>query len=68
MLVSFTKACGVNLTGSQCWSSALLAQAASSPEHHRIAVFGIVHGERTPDGDLLNWQVLCGCLNAEPQG
>ena len=26
------------------------------PEHHRIAVFRIVHGEHTPDGDTLNWE------------
>ena len=30
------------------------------PEHHRIAVFRIVHGEHTPDGDTLNWEV---CLD-----
>ena len=26
------------------------------PEHHRIAIFRIVHGEHTPDGDTLNWE------------
>ncbi|KAK9827956.1 hypothetical protein WJX81_000703 [Elliptochloris bilobata] len=32
-------------------------QEASTPEHHRIAVFRIVHGAHTPDGDTLNWEV-----------
>ena len=31
-------------------------QEAGMPEHHRIAVFRIVHGEHTPDGDTLNWE------------